>query len=161
MLDVEIAIECAAWEKALPDIEQLARDVVEAGVEELGEGPLVGAELSLLLCDDLQIHALNATWRQQDKATNVLSFPAGPSRAGAPARLLGDIAVSFETVQREAADEGKSLRDHTAHMIAHGLLHLFGFDHETDADADAMEAHERAILARLGVSDPYRDREAR
>ena len=117
---------------------------------------------SLLFTSDAEIHALNHEWRQRDKATNVLSFPMlsrdellalGPN---GPPELLGDVALAFETCAREAADRGILLKDHAAHLIVHGLLHLAGHDHETShADADAMEALETKALALLGVADPY------
>jgi len=117
---------------------------------------------SLLFTSDAEIHALNREWRQRDKATNVLSFPMlsrdellalGPN---GPPELLGDVALAYETCAREAADKGIPLKDHAAHLIVHGLLHLAGHDHETShADADAMEALETKALALLGVADPY------
>ena len=110
-------------------------------------------EVSVLLCDDAAICVLNARWRGMDKATNVLSFPAAPM-PGVHA-LLGDIALAFETVAREAESEGKTLADHTAHLAVHGFLHLVGHDHETDAQAQEMEAAERSILLGLGHADPY------
>ena len=106
-------------------------------------------EIALLLDDDAALQALNAQWRGKDKPTNVLSFPAPPGP------MLGDIAVSRDTLAREAAEQGKTFRDHALHMIVHGLLHLHGFDHETDDEAGAMEALETQILATLGVDDPY------
>jgi probable rRNA maturation factor len=86
----------------------------------------------------------------------VLSFPAFQLRPGmAPKPLLGDIVLAFETVAREAVDEGKPFNDHLSHLVAHGLLHLFGYDHDTDVQAAEMEALERKILARLAIADPY------
>ena len=160
MLGVEIAVECAAWENAIPELESFANSVAQASMAELASERPSDAEVSLLFCDDLEIQKLNARWRKQDKPTNVLSFPSGASIPGASARLLGDIAIAFETVARESSNEQKSLRDHTAHMIVHGLLHLLGYDHEAEAEAESMEGRERAILARLGIPDPFRDREA-
>ena len=101
------------------------------------------------------MRALNARWRGLDKPTNVLSFPAAaPERLG-ETPVLGDVVVAFETMAREADDEGKALADHFRHLVVHGFLHLLGFDHRSDAEAEAMEALERRILARLGVADPY------
>ena len=97
------------------------------------------------------------TWRGLDKPTNVLSFPGSGSPSPKGVRHLGDLALAFETLAREAAEEQKSLADHVTHLIVHGTLHLLGYDHEADADAEEMEALEVAALARLGIADPYRD----
>lgn len=106
-------------------------------------------EVCVLLCSDARIRQLNEAWRRKDKATNVLSFPAAlPSR-------LGDIAIAYETVVREAEEEGKSAPAHLAHMVVHGCLHLAGFDHENGEEAEEMEALERRILASMGYDDPY------
>jgi probable rRNA maturation factor len=109
----------------------------------------------VLLTDDAAVQALNRDHRNQDKPTNVLSFPAAPSAAP----HLGDVALAFGTCAREAAEQGKSLADHLTHLVAHGVLHLLGWDHMTEAEAEAMETREREILARLGTPDPYRDRD--
>jgi probable rRNA maturation factor len=152
---VEIAVECSLWEQAVPELEALVRRVVDCCFEILNVGPSVGTEISLLFCDDREIRTLNSVWRKQDKATNVLSFPAAPTLAGAPIRSLGDIALAYETIEREASAEGKTFENHVAHLIAHGVLHLLGHDHELAADAELMEAKERAIMARLDIPDPY------
>jgi len=102
------------------------------------------------------IQFLNAEWRGKDKPTNVLSFPAFPLSVGDPLPpLLGDVVLAAETVAREAALEDKPLENHISHLVIHGLLHLLGHDHEIDAEAEAMEAIERAALARLAIPDPY------
>ncbi len=119
-------------------------------------------ELAIVLADDSAIRALNREWRGMDKPTNVLSFPfpaAGPGHED-EAPHLGDIVIAYETTAREAAAEGKPFADHLAHLTIHGFLHLLGYDHETDRDADAMERLESSILSRLGVPDPYAVREA-
>ncbi len=116
-------------------------------------GPAQGA-VTVVVDDDARIRALNRLWRGFDKPTNVLSFPSPDTQPG-PARTLGDIAISFETAAREAAAEDKSLADHVAHLSVHGFLHLLGYDHESDDDAEEMEGLERVILAQIGVSDPY------
>ena len=110
-------------------------------------------EISVLLCDDAAIRTLNRQWRGQDKPTNVLSFPT-PDEAPSDTPL-GDIAIAYETVAREAAEEGKLLDHHFIHLTVHGTLHLLGFDHETEAEAEEMEATERRILHTLGIADPY------
>ena len=126
-----------------------------------------GGELAIVLTDDSAIRALNRDWRGKDQPTNVLSFPAhapalGRSRAHARAgepqsgiRLLGDIVIAYETMAREAMAEGRPFRHHLAHLAVHGFLHLLGHDHAKDAQADAMEALEIAVLARLDVPNPY------
>jgi probable rRNA maturation factor len=113
--------------------------------------------VAIQLTDDAGIRALNRQFRSKDKATNVLSFPAPPMLGGEA--MLGDIAIAFETVASEAQDEDKRFEDHLAHLVVHGLLHLLGEDHETAAEAERMEAREVALLARLGIADPYRNTE--
>ena len=146
MIDIEV--EDAAWTQALPDAESLVRAAVEATLSSEGAD---GEGVSLLLTNDLAQQALNARFRDQDKPTNVLSFPARPN----PERFLGDVALAFETCAREAAEQGKPLAHHLQHLTAHGVLHLLGYDHVTDAEAQEMEGLERAILAGLGIPDPY------
>ena len=119
--------------------------------------PAASGEVSVVLTDDAAIRALNRHWRQIDKPTNVLSFPAtrrGPMPNGMP-RLLGDIVIAYETIAREAAAEHKPLLHHLAHLAVHGFLHLVGYDHDSDEAADEMERLEAKILARLDVPDPY------
>jgi probable rRNA maturation factor len=116
------------------------------------------AELSVLLTDDAEIRALNAQWRQQDKPTNVLSFPA-PSSGNMQPRLLGDIVIAYETTAREAETEHKPFEHHLSHLTVHGFLHLLGYDHELDDEAETMERLEREILARLDIADPYATRD--
>jgi probable rRNA maturation factor len=114
-------------------------------------------ELSIRLVDGDEGRELNRQYRNRDYATNVLSFPAElPASMNLP--LLGDLAICTPVVAREAAEQGKALRDHYAHMTVHGSLHLLGFDHEDEADADVMEALERRILEELDIADPYRIR---
>jgi probable rRNA maturation factor len=124
-----------------------------------GEAPAASV-VDITLADDDTQRALNRTWRGKDTPTNVLAFPiadpAMPVPPGAPL-LLGDIVLAFETVRREAAEQDKPLADHLRHLVVHGVLHLLGYDHENAADAATMEAREIAILAELGVPNPYRD----
>ena len=116
-----------------------------------------GAEVAIMLTDDAGIRTLNRDWRGIDKPTNVLSFPAPllPRRDDAAPRALGDIAIAFETTRAEAEAEHKPFANHLSHLAVHGFLHLIGYDHENDADAEEMEALERQILAQLGIPDPY------
>lgn len=112
----------------------------------------VGGTVSLLLGDDAAIAALNKEFRNKEGPTNVLSFlPAEPAEPG----FLGDIALAAETIEAEAQIQGKSFDNHAAHLVVHGFLHLLGYDHMNEADAEAMEARERAILAGIGIEDPY------
>jgi probable rRNA maturation factor len=148
---VDVEVVDPAW-LAAGDVDILAQDAIAATLVEVGKRVHPDAEISVRLCDDDEIRALNLAWRNKDKATNVLSFP---SPAGDCGPLLGDIVVAFEYVSEEARDAGRSLRDHLAHMLVHGMLHLLGFDHENESEAEKMEALERRILAKLGIDDPY------
>ena len=152
---IELAVEAGGWagEAALL---ALAGQAAEAVFAEAGLAAEPETELSLLFTDDAHITALNRDWRGKDKPTNVLSFPAFPIAPGdALPPMLGDIALAFETVAKEAALEEKPFDHHLVHLIVHGLLHLLGHDHEDDAQAEEMEALERAALARLAIPDPY------
>lgn len=141
---IEVEIEDPAWTAALPDAERLTIAAATAALDR--DGAVV-----VLLTDDESQRELNNRFRGKDASTNVLSFPAAEN----PERHLGDIALAYGVCAREAAEQGKTLGDHLQHLVAHGVLHLVGFDHETDAEAETMEARERVILAGLGVSDPY------
>jgi probable rRNA maturation factor len=145
---IDIEIEDAAWNAAQRDAEALTRRVAEAV---LAYEHLSDRNLTILLTSDLAVQALNAEFRQQDRPTNVLSFPALPN----PEQHLGDVALAYETCVREAAEQNKALAAHLQHLVAHGVLHLLGYDHMSDAEAQEMEGLERVVLAQLGVSDPY------
>jgi probable rRNA maturation factor len=146
---IDVIVESALWD-ALPQAEQTIRNAITQALAALNGQ--TDAELAVLLTDDAAVQRLNATWRGLDKPTNVLSFPA----AEAPdSRHLGDIAIAFETTAREAKDEGKPLAHHVTHLAVHGFLHLVGYDHQSEAEAETMEQLERDILARLNVPDPY------
>jgi probable rRNA maturation factor len=146
---VEVSVEAGAW-PALEDMRQLAENAVRAVSGATGDGVPAECEISVLLTDNAAIRTLNRTWRGKDKPTNVLSFPqpSGP--------LLGDIVLAAETVQDEADLAGKPVEAHIAHLMVHGLLHLLGYDHETEVEAEEMEQLEAAALAEMGVADPYR-----
>lgn len=147
-MTVEVEVEARAWTDALPDAQALARRAALAALE--GAGP--PDEVAVLLADDAAVRSLNAGFRNRDAPTNVLSFPAAPSAAP----HLGDVALAYGVCAAEARAQGKALGDHLQHLVVHGVLHLLGFDHESDeAGAEEMEALERTVLARLGVSDPY------
>ncbi len=155
MIDLDVMRGPGDWRR-IADLESLARRAIEAAFATLGEVPYSPVELSLLLTDDAGMRELNRAWRGLDKPTNVLSFPGSGPSSPEGVRHLGDIALAFDTVAREAAEERKSFADHVAHLIVHGTLHLLGHDHEADEEADAMEALEIAALAQLGIADPYR-----
>ncbi|MGC2412886.1 MAG: rRNA maturation RNase YbeY [Stellaceae bacterium] len=158
---VEVSVHCDMWLGACPKAAVLAETAARAALSR-GVGKLVGAPLivGLILTDDAEQRRLNRTYRGTDAPTNVLSFAlTDPASAAAPAGspvLLGDVVLAFATVEREAREQHKKLADHLAHLVVHGVLHLFGFDHQGDEDAAAMEAREVEILESLGVSDPYR-----
>ncbi|MBL8590003.1 MAG: rRNA maturation RNase YbeY [Methylobacteriaceae bacterium] len=152
---IAVAIESEGWTGL--DVEALARRAVAAALAEAKAKLAPGAEISLMFADDAALRALNRDFRGKDKPTNVLSFPAVAPAALARAAHVGDIAIAHETCAREAGAEGKSLEDHAAHLVVHGVLHLVGYDHETPDQAEEMEALERRALARLGVADPYAD----
>src|ERR1700722_4167172 len=174
-LSLDISVPSPLWRR-LPRARPIARETIAAAAENRGLSE--GGDVSLCLADDAALRALNLSWRGFDKPTNVLSFPsttaahvdAGYARPGraqrarlqpavadgsAPVVSLGDIALAYETLAREAEDLGVPLADHYRHLLVHGFLHLIGYDHETDGEAERMEALETKILARLGVADPY------
>ncbi|MER9370979.1 rRNA maturation RNase YbeY [Mesorhizobium sp. M0491] len=152
-VDIDISVEAGNW----PDEVSLTRLVDGAVKAAFAETGVAGcSELSLVFTDDAHVQLLNAGWRGKDKPTNVLSFPAFPFAQGGPLPpMLGDIVLAAETVAHEAALEDKPVENHITHLVIHGLLHLLGYDHETEAEAEAMEAVERAALARLAIPDPY------
>jgi len=148
--EIDILVEAGGWEE-ISNLEAVIRKAAYAALAAAGKA---GASVSLLLSDDAAIQRLNASFRGKDTPTNVLSFPA-PVMPGDPEPSLGDIALAYETCAREAEAEGKALADHLTHLVIHGTLHLLGHDHETDAEAEAMEALETRVLAGLGIADPY------
>lgn len=163
-MPVEVAAEDGRW----GDLTPLAEAAVSAVLRHLGHDP-DAFEVSLLASDDARIGALNAQFRDQDKPTNVLSWPTvelsaqedghppaapAPGTAQSPAEL-GDIALAYETCAREAGEQGKRLTDHATHLIVHSVLHLLGYDHARPRDALLMEKTEIAILAGMGIANPY------
>jgi len=160
-IQIDIHVEAGNWAEALPGFEALCQRAVEAAVSRSGD--VSGeVEVSVLLSDDDAIQVLNRDWRGKDKPTNVLSFPASDDDLlppGAPV-MLGDIAVALQTTRREAEEMNKPLADHFCHLMVHGMLHLLGFDHETEVQADQMEPLEIEILSGLNIASPYPDRTA-
>jgi probable rRNA maturation factor len=152
MPDIDVQVTASAWQDDSEDPQSMTRRVAGALDKHLGH-PLKQRELTVRFADDAEVRALNGEFRGKDAATNVLSFPAGNLPGGeAP---LGDIILARETVVREADAQGKSVADHTCHLILHGMLHLLGYDHGTDDAAEEMESVERAVLDELGIGDPY------
>ena len=151
---IDVSVEAGDWGPKRP-LSTLARKAVTAAIAELGLTGQ-GSELSILFTDDDAIQQLNAEWRGKDKPTNVLSFPAFPMKIGNPVPpMLGDIVMARETIEREARLDGKQVEHHISHLVVHGVLHLLGYDHEDDSEAELMESTERRILARLAIADPY------
>jgi len=154
MLTADIVVTADCWQ-AEPAAEEVVQRALRAAAGEV-RAPTRNAELAVVLTDDAGIRTLNHDWRGIDKPTNVLSFPAIalPGVSEQP-RALGDIAIAYETTRREAETENKRFDHHLSHLAVHGFLHLIGYDHVSDDDAEAMERLERHILARLGIPDPY------
>ena len=150
---IAIRVEAGAWPPARR-LRALAERAVAAAIAHGLRVP-PGSELSLLFTDDAHMRALNAMWRKSDETTNVLSFPGSQESAGFGS-FLGDVAFAFETIDRESAAQGLTFEDHLTHLILHGFLHLLGFGHAKDDEADRMEGLETAILGGLGIKDPYR-----
>lgn len=152
-VDIAVMVNDEAW----PDgLEARAEAAVLAALK-LAKPRIKGAaELSILLTNDAEQHELNRQWRGKDSATNVLSFPQ-IEPFGAVVGLLGDITLARETLEREATEQGVSFEAHFTHLVVHGFLHILGYDHLSDAEATQMESLETAVLATLGVDDPYAD----
>jgi probable rRNA maturation factor len=152
---IDIMVEAGDWPQKRA-LRSLVEKAVGAALQEAGVDAEAGSELSVVFSDDAHIRTLNSGWRGKDKPTNVLSFPAFPTKPGEKLPpMLGDIVLAAETVTREAKLEGKPLDHHITHLVVHGVLHLLGHDHEDEWEAERMEALERAALARLAIPDPY------
>jgi probable rRNA maturation factor len=151
---IEVVIASARWRR-LPRAGTVVRRAIAAAAPAAARN----AEVSVTLTSNRSMQALNRRWRGRDKPTNVLSFPAATGKPGTP-RLLGDIVIAYETTAAEARAQRKPLDHHLAHLAVHGFLHLLGYDHESDDEADAMERRERGVLAKLGIPDPYGARDA-
>jgi len=169
MLDV--IVDAGPLWAADRDWTDLAKSAAHAALRGTPHGDLLSnrscVEMSVKLSDDAEVKTLNAAYRGKDKPTNVLSFPMvqldlldAVDIGDDGETLLGDIILAHETCAREADERGISLADHATHLIVHGTLHLVGYDHESDAEAEAMETIEIRALASLGLADPYGDRES-
>lgn len=158
---VDLRVDCKAWKDALPDVKKTVEKAVRAAWKAGNTGyfalPVKNAEVSVMLTNDDAVHALNREYRGVDRPTNVLSFAAldDEDEPIVDPMLLGDIVVAFETTEREAAEQNKSPEEHFFHLIVHGVLHLIGYDHVEDADAEVMEALETKIMIENGMDDPY------
>jgi probable rRNA maturation factor len=148
---IEVEIEADAWTLALPDCEAVVQTAADAALTGIAPSDVETPVVCVLLTDDDTVADLNQRFRGKAGPTNVLSFPAPANPEG----QIGDIALAYGVCAREASEQGKALSQHLMHLTVHGVLHLLGYDHEDDGEAEAMEALERSILETLGVPDPY------
>ena len=141
---IDISAPCTLWPCAIHDtiINAISLALSDAGYSGSGE-------VSVVLADNKAVQELNKNYRGKDKPTNVLSFPQDDES------LLGDVILAYETVVQESTEQGKSFEDHVIHLVVHGAMHLLGHDHEDDDEAEDMESIEIAILAKLGIKNPY------
>lgn len=169
-LNLEVSVDCDQWQAGLPEYEDIITSCCELIYQNVSEAKALDKflhiELSIVLCDDARIHKLNNDYRNKDKATNVLSF-CGLDQdeidtylrgdADVPERpfSLGESYISFETMNKEAEAAGIAFNTHFSHLVLHGILHLLGYDHIDDGEAEIMEALESKLLAILGIDDPY------
>jgi len=165
-LSIAISVEDQSWAKLAPDAARLlrraARDALAEAKSDGWKGSRVGHEISFVLTDDKRMRNLNRAYRGKDKPTNVLSFAALDGAQSGSKRpkpgmpwLLGDVVLTSGVIAREAKAQRKSVQHHLSHLAVHGVLHLLGYDHEQDRDAEAMEALEIAALAGMGIANPY------
>ena len=136
-VEIDIALHCDDWQQALPPVVMLCQRAAAAALVAAGD-PYNNGEISIVLADDATVQDLNRDWRDRDAPTNVLAFPGDTEAANGQPLLLGDVIVAFGVTRAEATRDGKTLADHLSHLVAHGTLHLLGYDHENDADAQAM-----------------------
>ena len=155
IVDIQIAVEADGWPEE-DVLRQLVSGAVDAAFSHLGIPLAASTELSLLFADNEAVCEINDRWRGIRKPTNVLSFPAaGEIDSTHLPPLLGDIVLAFETISSEAALENRPFDHHLCHLVVHGLLHILGYDHQSDDEAAEMETMETAILAKLAIPDPY------
>jgi len=153
---IDIVVQAPLWTQQRGAKAMVRRAVLEAA----SATSTTTGELAIVLTDDSAIRSLNRNWRSKDSTTNVLSFPARQNGREAP-RHLGDIVIAYQTTAREAETEGKPFRHHLAHLAVHGFLHLIGYDHQADDEAEVMENLEISVLARMRVPNPYVARQRR
>lgn len=159
-LCIDVMVRSQRWRRDVAELSRLCAETARRAYDMAG-GDQGEAQVSIVLTSDRAVQALNRTFRGHDKPTNVLSFPAAPAPMAAaagcapPPRLLGDVVIAYGTTAAEAAAAGKALGDHLRHLIVHGILHVLGYDHQSEKDAAVMERLEAAILASFGMSDPY------
>ncbi len=159
--EIAVAVEGGDWRGGLPDPEAVCRLAAQAALRHLKRDTDPGLEISIVLTDDAAVHILNRDYRGLDRPTNVLSFPSGDpmseEASSAVPVLIGDVVLAYETVFAEADRQRKAVAAHLSHLVVHGVLHLFGYDHEAEDEAQRMERTETEILNGLGLPDPYSD----
>lgn len=154
---IDIAVAAGSW----PDENELAslcHAAIDAVFKVAPVEALAGSEVSLVFTDDAAVQELNKRWRDKDKPTNVLSFPGSEPDGDLYGPLMGDIVMAQETISRETDELGIEFSHHLSHLVVHGMLHLFDYDHQENDEAELMEDLERQILTGLGISDPYADK---
>lgn len=152
---IDVQTQSQLWD-AQPLAAKTVRDAIAAAASTLATS---AGEVSVLLTNDSTIAKLNREWRGIDKPTNVLSFPASGKKGGENVHLFGDIAIAYETLERECDEENRKFLHHLAHLSVHGFLHLIGYDHQTDSQAEEMEGLESKVMTRLNMPDPYLSRD--
>ncbi len=169
LYNIEIQEQYPEWRKCLPEYEVICNKACEAVLDEIGIGNNVPeVHISILLTDDKIMQSLNLNHRGQDRPTNVLAFPSQPPISQKAVNIdqnrlntqiplfLGDVALSLDTINREVKEQRKNISDHVKHIVVHAILHLLGYDHETETDAAEMEALEIKVLSGIGVASPYK-----
>jgi probable rRNA maturation factor len=160
-VSIEVNCECELWSKFLFDAEKVLTEATKKVMERVEATTCVNSvEISILLTNDESIRILNNDYRGKDSPTNVLSFPSEFYNPGEYSDIdddliLGDLAFSYEIIQKEAKEQKKSFKEHFSHLAVHGILHLLGYDHINDDDADKMEGIEIVVLEAMGIKNPY------
>lgn len=162
-IDIDVSVSEPEWNESFLELEDLAKQAVQIAIDmAVLPEPVRGRdlEISVVLANDDLLQVLNREYRQMDKPTNVLSFATLDSDDPPPPDgpfPLGDIILSYQTIDREAMEQGKFFRDHFVHMVVHGTLHLVGYDHMTEDEATIMETLEIRILEKMHIQNPYMD----
>jgi probable rRNA maturation factor len=148
-LNIALTIQTPLWKSRLKPYKKTVQEILDVALSETNlKNKSEIFEVAVVLADDEFVRGLNKEFRGKDKPTNVLSFPNESPE-------LGDIILAIETIEREAKEQGKTFHEHTAHLLVHGFLHLLGYDHEQEKDAEKMERKEIKILKSLGIKNPY------